>query len=87
MSTSGSVGLPATSGSEPGCVPVNVRVTVFTNTDEATAAPELARSGVLKYSYAGTVTCSMYEPSGLVSRSNTDIVASALRGSTSATPI
>ena len=67
----------------PGCVPVNVRMIGLTYTEDVTAAPELARSGTLKYSYPCTVICSMYSPSALVSRSNTVSVASALGGSIS----
>ena len=39
-----------TSGSDPGCVPVKVRVRVLAKTVDETSAPELARSGILKYS-------------------------------------
>ena len=76
----GSVGLPTRSSSSPGCVPVNVRVSSFTKTVDKTSLPDDERSGVLKYSYAGTVSCSKALPSGLVSRSKTVIVASACSG-------
>ena len=79
VSVCGSVGLSA---GEPTAVPVKVRVATSAWTWEATTAPELARSGILKYSYAGTVSSSRYSPAVPMSRSYAVIDASASRGST-----
>ena len=61
---------------------MNVFVAAFTWIVVLTDAPELARSGVLKYSYPGIVSCSMYVPSAPVSKSYTVIDTSAAPGST-----
>ena len=79
----GSVGASARSSGGPGTVPVNVRVAKLTYTLAVGSAPELARSGVLKYSYAGTVNRSMYSPAASVSRSYAVIDANASEGSIS----
>ena len=82
VSDSGSVGMSSKSGSKLGSVPVNVRVSRFAYTEERISLPEAGRSGVLKYSYTGMVTCSITEPSGLVSRSKIVMDARAVLGST-----
>ena len=43
---------------------------------------DAGRSGVLKYSYAGTVSCSVVSQLGPVSKSNTVIVTIAARYTT-----
>ena len=64
-------------------VAVNVRVGLFTYTlDVVPLLPEIARSGVLKYSYPGTVSCSVVSQLGPVSKSNTVSATSAPDGST-----
>ena len=50
--------------------------------DVTALLPDAGRSGVLKYSYAGTVSCSVVSQLGPVSKSNTVIVTSASDGST-----
>ena len=52
----GSVGL---SDDVPRAVDVKMCSAAFTCTVELTASPEVARSGVLKYSYPGILSCSM----------------------------
>ena len=80
VSDCGSDGLSA---GVPRAVDVKMLSAAFTCTVELTAAPELARSGVLKYSYPGIVSCSTYVPSAPVSKSYTVIDTSAAAGSTS----
>jgi Trk-type K+ transport system membrane component len=55
VSCFGSVGLSVAS---PATVEVNIRPLRPTKTVEATALPEAARSGVLKFLYFGTKSCS-----------------------------
>jgi hypothetical protein len=52
-------GSAGTSPGVPTAVEVNVFVPRFTYTLDVTSLPELGRSGVLKYSYPGTVSCSV----------------------------
>ena len=49
----------APSGDEPMAVPVNECVAELENMVEATDWPLMGRSGVLKYSYCGTTSCSV----------------------------
>ena len=65
-------------------MPVNMRVPRLAKTLDVMAASDAARSGVLKYSYAGTVSCSMYSPAASESRSYAVIDASADAGRMSA---
>lgn len=70
--------------SVPGAVPVKVFVAVLTKTVVLSwrrRPDRVARSGVLKYSYAGNVICSTNVPSVLASRSYTVSETSALLGS------
>ena len=66
VSTCGSVG---SSADVPAAVDVNVCVYSFAYTIESMSFPDAAHSGVLKYSYSGTVSCSVRVPSGPLSKS------------------
>ena len=79
MSDCGSVGL---SSEVPRAVDVKMWSAWFTWIVEIAASPELARRGVLKYSYPGIVSCSTYSPFGPVSKSYTVTATSAADGST-----
>ena len=79
VSDCGSVGL---SSDVPRAVDVKMCAAWLTWIVDVTASPELARSGVLKYSYPGIVSCSTYSPFAPVSKSYTVIATSAADGST-----
>ena len=81
VSSVGLVGLPTMSLIPPSAaVPTKVRVAMSTWTAVPKLAPDMARSGVLKYSYAGTVSSSMYSPLASASISYAVIDASASWG-------
>jgi hypothetical protein len=65
----------------PHAVAVNCFTALFSNTVEVIALLELGRSGVLEYSYAGTVSCSTASQLRPESKSNTASVTIADGGS------
>ena len=61
---------------------MNVLVCALKYTVDVMSLPEVGRSGVLKYSNSGTVSCSMCSPLTPLVKSYTVIVTSADDGST-----